>query len=114
MTAGAIYNPFRDELFTVEKDKGAFLNDKPIHVAQETDLEKTEIATDNWYDPEGTRQNLELILKLEKIPFMFMKGSGVLVLAEVACGRTDLYVHNFLKPWDNAASSFWSKKQEAL
>lgn len=99
---GAIYNPFRDELFTVEKGKGAFLNGNPIHVAEETNLAKTEIATDNWYDPEGTRQNLELILKLKKIPFMFMKGSAVLVLAEVACGRTDLYVHNFLKPWDNA------------
>lgn len=103
MVAGVIYNPFRDELFTAEKRQGAFLNDKSIHVANETDLKKTEIATDNWYDPKGTRQNLELILKLEEIPFMFMKGSGVLALAEIACGRTDLYIHNFLKPWDNAA-----------
>ena len=103
MLSGVIYNPFRDELFTTEKDKGAFLNGNSIHIAAETDLTKTEIATDNWYDPEGTRQNLELILKLKKIPFMFMKGSAVLLLAEIACGRMDLYVHNFLKPWDNAA-----------
>jgi len=103
MTAGVIYNPFRDELFTAEKGKGAFLNGNPIHIANETDLSKTEIATDNWYDPAGTRENLNLILKLEKVPFMFMKGSAVLVLAEIACGRMDLYVHNFLKPWDNAA-----------
>lgn len=103
MVAGAIYNPFCDELFTAEKGKGAFLNGVKINVAQETDLAHTEMATDNWYDPEGTRQNLELILKLKSIPFLFMKGSAVLVLAEVACGRMDLYVHNFLKPWDNAA-----------
>lgn len=103
MTAGVIYNPFRDELFTAEKGKGAFLNGDPIHVAEEKDLTKTEMATDNWYDPAGTRENLNLVLKLEKIPFMFMKGSAVLVLAEIASGRMDLYVHNFLKPWDNAA-----------
>lgn len=103
MTAGVIYNPFREELFTAEKGRGAFLNGNPIHVAEEKDLTKIEMATDNWYDPAGTRDNLNLVLKLEKIPFMFMKGSAVLVLAEIASGRMDLYVHNFLKPWDNAA-----------
>lgn len=100
---GVIYNPFRNELFLAEKGKGAYLNDKKIHVAQEADLTRTEIATDNWYESFGTRQNLEIILKLGSIPFMFMKGSAVLALAEVACGRLDLYFHNFLKPWDNAA-----------
>lgn len=100
---GVIYNPFRNELFTAERGKGADLNSEKIHVAQETDLTRTEIATDNWYESFGTRQNLEIILKLRSIPFMFIKGSAVLALAEVACGRLDLYFHNFLKPWDNAA-----------
>lgn len=100
---GAIYNPFRNELFTAEQGKGAYINGKRISVVQETDLTHAEIATDNWYESFGTRQNLELVLKLQSIPLMFMKGSAVLALSEVACGRLDLYFHNFLKPWDNTA-----------
>lgn len=103
MLAGVIYNPFRDEIFTTEKDKGAYLNGKRISVAYETDITRTEIATDTWYESFGTRQNMETVLKLKSIPFILMKGSAVLALAEVACGRLDLYFHNFLKPWDNAA-----------
>lgn len=103
MLAGVIYNPFRDEIFTAERGKGAYVNGIRISVAQETDITRTEIATDNWYESFGTRQNLETVLKLKSTPFIFMKGSAVLALAEVACGRLDLYFHNFLKPWDNAA-----------
>jgi myo-inositol-1(or 4)-monophosphatase len=100
---GAIYNPFRDELFTAQKGKGAFLNGERIYTAQEKELANTEIASDNWYDPAGTRQNLEIIMKLNPVPFIFMKGSAVLLFSEIACGRMDLYFHNFLKPWDNSA-----------
>ena len=103
LVAGVIYNPFRNETFTAEKGKGAYLNGVKINIAQETDIANTEIATDNWYESFGTRQNLEIVLKLKSIPLIFMKGSAVLALVEVACGRLDLYFHNFLKPWDNAA-----------
>ena len=31
---GAVYNPITNELFSFKKDKGAFLNGKPIHVSE--------------------------------------------------------------------------------
>jgi myo-inositol-1(or 4)-monophosphatase len=33
-----------------------------------------------------------------------MRGSAVLSMCEVACGRTDVYFHTALQPWDNAAA----------
>lgn len=102
--AGAVYDPFRKELFFAEKDSGAYLNDRPIKVGNQTDLDKATIATDNDYDPEVTRRNLGLILRFKSMPWMLIKGSAVLAMCDVASGRIDLYFHTALKPWDNAAA----------
>lgn len=102
---GAAYNPFADELFSAEKGKGAFLNGRPIKVSDTPNLYKATVATDNSYDPEKTRQELELILKLNPMPWILIKGSAVLTMSEVAAGRFDLYVRRgALRPWDNAAA----------
>ncbi len=101
---GAIYNPFRNELYFAEKDQGAFLNDQKIAVGEQTELSKSVVATGNSYDPAGTRQSLELLLKLNPTPWVLMRGSGVLEMCEVANGRMDLYFHTVHKPWDNAAA----------
>src|SRR5262249_3832848 len=39
LVAGLIYNPANDELFTAERGKGAFLNDRRLRVAARTRLE---------------------------------------------------------------------------
>lgn len=41
---GVIYNPVIDQLYTAEKDKGAFLNGKQIHVNSETDIKRSTIS----------------------------------------------------------------------
>lgn len=38
---GAVYNPVTNELFSFEKDRGAFLNNKKISVSVELDLKKS-------------------------------------------------------------------------
>ena len=40
-----IYDPMRDELFTAERGKGAFLNGKPIHVSSVPELGEALMAT---------------------------------------------------------------------
>lgn len=102
--AGAIFDPFREDLYYAEKGKGAFLNGEKISVGTNNDLGKASVITDNSYDPAGTRHNLELLLKLPITPWVMMKGSAVLEMSEVASGRADLFFHTFLKPWDNAAA----------
>ncbi len=55
ITAGAIYLPMRDLLFTAARGKGAFLNGVPMRVSQKTDLDGADIlatkpilAPDHW------------------------------------------------------------------
>jgi myo-inositol-1(or 4)-monophosphatase len=100
----AVYDPFRKELFFAEQGQGATLNGEAITVSDQTVLAKATVATDNSYDPAGTRRNLELALKIQPTPWIMMKGSAVLTMCEVAAGRLDLYFHTALKPWDNAAA----------
>ncbi|MBI2621788.1 MAG: inositol monophosphatase [Candidatus Levybacteria bacterium] len=100
---GFIYDPSRDQLFWAEKGKGAFLNGKPVLVGDKIELAKATVLTDNSYDPDGTRSNLEMLLKLCPIPWILVRGSAVLAYCDVAAGRADVFAHQFLKPWDNAA-----------
>ncbi len=111
---GLIYDPFRDELFFAEKGKGAFLNGHPIRVDDKTELAKATVMTDNSYDSNGTKSNLEMLLKLNPTPWVLMRGSGVLAFCDIASGRADVYAHQYLKPWDNAAGFVIAKEAGAV
>jgi myo-inositol-1(or 4)-monophosphatase len=104
LQAGAVYDPFRDELFFAERGGRAFLNGEEIHVRRHSHLTSASVATDNGYEPVVTRRNLELCLRFRQMPWILVRGSAVLSMCEVACGRTDLYFHTALQPWDNAAA----------
>jgi myo-inositol-1(or 4)-monophosphatase len=104
LQAGAVYDPFRDELFFAERGGRAFLNGEEIHVRRHRHLTSASVATDNGYEPAVTRRNLELCLRIRPSPWILVRGSAVLSMCEVACGRTDLYFHTALQPWDNAAA----------
>jgi myo-inositol-1(or 4)-monophosphatase len=104
LRAGAVYDPFRDELFFAERGAGAFLNGEAVHVRRHRHLSSASVATDNCYEPAGTSRNLELCLRIRPSPWVLVRGSAVLSMCEVACGRTDLYFHTALQPWDNAAA----------
>lgn len=106
--AGIIYDPYRDELYEVMEGKGALRNGEVIHVGNQQTLEGASIATSNSYDDEAMARNLRRHLAIYEttkiMPWTSCPGSGVLILAWVACGRIDVYHHNGLKPWDNAAA----------
>ena len=106
--AGAIYDPYKDELFSAIKGEGAFRNDIAIHVSKQEKLEGASIATSNSVNDEAMVRNLRLQLAIHEqtgiMPWTSCPGSGVLIMANIACGRFDAYHHNGLKPWDNAAA----------
>jgi myo-inositol-1(or 4)-monophosphatase len=106
--AGVVYDPYREELFEAEKGKGAFRNGEPISVSSQSAIGGSSVATSNSYDDKAMERNLRRHLAIyEKsgiMPWTSCPGSGVLILAWVACGRIDIYHHNGLKPWDNAAA----------
>ena len=110
---GAAYDPFRDELFFAKDGKGATLNGIKITTGPLDNLSLATVATDNSTYSSGTQHNLKIFLKLNPAPRIPVKGSAVLAMCEVAAGRIDLYFHNYLKPWDNAAAFLIAKEAGA-
>jgi len=102
---GVVYEPLRQELFTVISGKGAFLNDKKIHVSQAKNLLNSLLCTGFAYDVrENKRNNLrqfeKFILTAQGVR---RDGAAALDLSFVGCGHFDGFWEFNLKPWDIAA-----------
>lgn len=106
-TVGVIYNPYRNEMYTVIKGHGAFCNNRPIHVASTKSLESANVTTDNCYEDAAMARTLKRHLAIYEqtgiMPWTGIHGSAVICLADIAHGRIDALHHTGLKPWDNAA-----------
>lgn len=100
---GAILDPYRNELYIAERGKGVTRNGDPIHVSSKSTFNAgTRVCTSNSYEG-GTQANLERYAKLGHV-WVDVLSSAVLIMADLASGRLNLYHHNGLKPWDNAAA----------
>ncbi len=107
LVAGVVYDPTREELFTAERGKGAFLNGRRLSVSSTDRLDKALLVTGFPYD---LKDDLEGSLKLFK---RFMgscrairrDGSAALDLCYVAAGRTDGFWEEKLGAWDVAAGA---------
>jgi myo-inositol-1(or 4)-monophosphatase len=105
MVAGVIYNPITDELYTAERGKGAFLNDRRLRVAARKRLADSVIACGL---PHLGRGDLDLGLRelgavQDKVAGLRRFGAAALDLAFVAAGRLDGYWERNISPWDIAA-----------
>ena len=105
LVAGLIYNPATNEVFTAERGKGAFLNDKRLRVAARTELADCVIVTGI---PHRGKPDRELFLKeigavMSASAGIRRTGAAALDLAWVAAGRFDGFWERHLRPWDLAA-----------
>ena len=102
---GAIYDPFRRELFRAAKGLGATLNYRPIRVSQTTELNNSLLVTGFAYNRRETQDtNYPEFCYLTHITQGVRRaGSASLDLANVACGRLDGYWEKGLSPWDISA-----------
>jgi myo-inositol-1(or 4)-monophosphatase len=105
IVAGLIYNPVSDELYTAERGKGAFLNDRRIRVAARKRFADSVIACGL---PHLGRSDLSLGLReigavQDKVAGLRRFGAAALDLAYVAAGRLDGYWERNISPWDIAA-----------
>ena len=105
LALGAVYDPMRDELFTAERGRGAFLNGQPLRASSTTDLQKSLLVTGFPYDAWNTEQdNFANFVKFAKLTQGVRRlGSAALDLCYVAAGRFDGFWELALKPWDVAA-----------
>lgn len=101
---GVNYDPVRGEMFYAEKGGGAFLNGDPIRASNRLRMADCIIGTDMSYNDEGAANSLEAIGKIwPRMQTVRIMGSAALGISYVAAGRTDLYFHDQLQPWDMVA-----------
>ncbi|MBI3805284.1 MAG: inositol monophosphatase [Nitrospirae bacterium] len=104
---GVVFDPSRNELFFAERGKGAFLNDRPIHVSSAAALGKSLLVTGFAYDVRTDPVNnfnhfINFSMKAQGVR---RTGSAALDLCYVASGRLDGFWELKLHPWDTAAGS---------
>jgi len=103
--AGAIYDPFRREIFYGSHGHGSFINDKPLNISPATSLETAVIGLDWSHDSERRRQMLDAVSRLlMQVQTVRAVGSAALALAWIAAGRLDAYCNLALSAWDVAAA----------
>ena len=105
LVAGVVYNPITEELFTAEKGRGAFVNDRRMRVAKRSALDDCVIATGI---PALNKRGHGVALFeqrniMSQTAGVRATGSAALSLAYVAAGRFDGYWESGLSAWDVAA-----------
>ena len=103
--AALIYNPATDELFTAERGKGAFMNDRRLRVAARRQLGDAVIACGLPHRGRGdlTQFRQEFAVVQSEVAGLRRFGAATLDLAWVAAGRFDAFWERDLSPWDMAA-----------
>jgi myo-inositol-1(or 4)-monophosphatase len=100
---GGIFDPVHDEMWLAEKDKGATRNEEKIHVSRKESIDSgTRVCSSTSYEAGLTIENIKRYEKLGDVWVDFLS-SAALDFAYIADGRIDIFHHNGLKPWDNAA-----------
>jgi myo-inositol-1(or 4)-monophosphatase len=105
MMLGAVFNPFMNELFFAERGKGAFLNNRPLKVSNNNQMESACLVTGFPY--RWVEVHMDPISVFERFIRMGLPvrrlGSAAIDLCWVAAGRFDGFWEYNLNPWDIAA-----------
>jgi myo-inositol-1(or 4)-monophosphatase len=115
MRLAVVYDPMRDEMFSAERGKGAWLNGHRIHASGVVELEKSLLVTGFPYDAWDTDQdNFANFVRFGKLTQGVRRfGSAALDASYVAAGRFDGFWELSLKPWDIAAGGLIAEEAGA-
>jgi myo-inositol-1(or 4)-monophosphatase len=104
---GAVYVPAEKELFHADSS-GAYLNGKPIHVAQRSHLSESLMATGfPYYNFKGLNGYIEVLKTLmQSTQGLRRMGSAAIDLVYTAAGRFDGFFELNLQPWDVAGGAY--------
>lgn len=105
VTAGVVYDPIKNELFTAEKGKGAYLNDHRLRVSRRDDIGHALIGCGLPIRDWGGRRSF--VPQMERVADqcggLRRLGTCSLDLAYIAAGRQDGYWEYGPNPWDIGA-----------
>lgn len=104
LVIGVVYEINQDECFYAWKGSKAYLNEKEIHVSDNTKLADTLIATGfPYYDFRRQNDYTNLFSEvMQKCHGLRRIGAASVDMVYTACGRFDGYFEYNLKPWDIA------------
>src|SRR5262249_19881130 len=105
IVCGAVYDPWRDEMFSAARGTGAFANGQPVRVS---DVEKLGSALVMTGFPYGFREKIRAVMSqfeafLIESQAVRRGGSAALDMCYAALGRVDGFWEMDLLPWDTAA-----------
>lgn len=115
MRLAAVYDPMRDEMFTAERGRGAWLNRRPMRASTVSELRHSLLVTGFPYDAWTAEiNNLEFFARFSRLTLGVRRlGSAALDLCYVAAGRFDGFWEFSLKPWDVAAGGLIAEEAGA-
>jgi myo-inositol-1(or 4)-monophosphatase len=116
LVLGVVYDPNRDELFTAERGKGAFLNGRKLQVTSTPDLLHSLLVTGFPYDITANPDFVveRFVALLMEAQGLRRLGSAALDLCYVAAGRFDGFWEVALQPWDMAAGTLLVREAGGL
>jgi myo-inositol-1(or 4)-monophosphatase len=104
IVVGVIYDPIRDEMWSVQKGEKPTLNGEPVRVSDRADLAEAVISVGLSKTGVTIKSALplfqDMVHRARKCRLM---GSAALDMAYVACGRFDAYIEQGISLWDIAA-----------
>ena len=111
----AVYDPMREECFSAERGRGAWLNGQPVYVSKTKELTECLLVTGFPYDIRNNPENnLNLYARFALLTQGVRRlGSAALDLCYVACGRFDGFWELQLEAWDMAAGSLIAQEAGA-
>lgn len=113
---GVVYDANRNQLFTAEKGKGAYLDERRIRVSSLTSIQDALVATGfPFREGDDYGAYMETMKKMmENTCGLRRCGSAALDLCWTACGRFDGYWEKGIKIWDIAAGALIAREAGAI
>src|SRR4029077_7863348 len=101
---GVIYDPIRDEMWSVQKGDRTKLNGHVFRVSERADLAEAVVPVGLSKTSKMIDSNLPLLQEMiHRVRKCRVLGSAALDMAYVACGRFDAYLEQGISLWDIAA-----------
>ena len=101
---GVIYDPVRDEMWSVQKGAKPTLNGQEFRVSDRADLAEAVISVGLSKTGVTIESGLPLLQQMvHRARKCRLMGSAALDMAYVACGRLDAYIEQGISLWDIAA-----------
>lgn len=112
---GCVYDPFRKQMFSAERGRGAYLNREDIRIKEGFLSDGLAFLETAPYDSVLREPTMKLAEELSyKVIDLRILGSAALALCYIACGTGIAFVCPRLRTWDYAASSLIIEEAEGV